>query len=402
MIQIFKNLILSILLLFLFTCFSDLQAQVTIGSGIAPQRGALLDLKENKDADHNSTKGVLYPRVKLSKKDELYPMYGDANNPDTEYTANKATLKKAHTGLVVYNLTSNDSQTATMDIFVPGMYIWDGYSWKKMDTRLVVIPLIDELKCGSATLSPSQYQAGIPYSGILTIPYINGNGGEYNSVTIFSTNGLTGELQSGSLAIGNGSLQYNIKGTPIKSSPAITEFVINDFLGQNCSVTVGGIKRISTMEYVKYTVALPPPSSVQTINTFTIPVSMGNLNLIYKGSYKDLVREEESILFSTHVDTHLSYYYDKAGSRGHYSLWGKKSLKADTWLALDKGDNVYQSSNSSYTINSVNRDFAVLLISLHNTQETYRVTFNINGDIAATNGIPAIPATLTIFIEKLE
>lgn len=71
-------------------------------------------------------------------------------------------------------------------------------------------------------------------------------------------------------------------------------------------------------------------------------------------------------------------------------------------MALDKGDNVYQSSSTAYTISSINRDFAVLLVSLHNTQEVYRVTFNINGEIAVSNGIPGIPATLTTFIERLE
>lgn len=44
--------------------FSYLQAQVTIGSGIAPDQNALLDLKEN--GSGSSSKGLLLPRVALS------------------------------------------------------------------------------------------------------------------------------------------------------------------------------------------------------------------------------------------------------------------------------------------------------------------------------------------------
>jgi hypothetical protein len=392
-----------ILLIFLLFSISlaNLQAQVTIGSGSAPEEGALLQLKETENEDDNSSRGLLFPRVSLVKANELFPMYGMPGNENAAYITDKTTVGKSHTGLVVFNTTDNPTQTQEKDVFTPGLYIWDGSLWKRMDTRLVVTPEIQELKCASATLSPALYQAGTPYSGTLIIPYIGGNGGEYSSHTISTTNGLTATLQPGNLAVGNGSLYYSVEGTPIGSSPVTTEFVITDFLGQNCSAIVGDVKNIKVMEYARSVIALPDiPSLGQDI--YTNPLTMGNLNIRYIRWNYLLGGSGEGFQLSTNIDTHLSYYYDKAGLGGHYSLWGKKSLRAGTWLALDKGDNVYQSSSTAYTINSDNRDFAVLLVSLHNTQEVYRVTFNINGNIAASNGIPSIPATLTTFIERLE
>ncbi|MBB4034745.1 hypothetical protein GGR21_000632 [Dysgonomonas hofstadii] len=396
-----KKILFHLIFLFFSISLANLQAQVTIGSGAEPQNGALLQLKETENENDNSVRGLLYPRVSLFKANELFPMYGMPGNENATYTTDKATVNKSHIGLVVFNTTDNPTQTQERDVFTPGLYIWDGSLWKRMDTRLVVTPEIQELKCASATLSPAQYQAGTPYSGTLIIPYIGGNGGEYSSHTISTTNGLTATLQPGNLAVGNGSLYYSVEGTPIESSPVTTEFVIADFLEQNCSAIVGDVKNIKVMEYARSVVALPGTLSMGQ-DFYATPITMGNLNIRYVGWNYLLGGSGEGFQLSTNVDTHLSYYYDKAGSGGHYSLWGKKSLRTGTWMALDRGDNVYQSSSTAYTISSINRDFAVLLVSLHNTQEVYRVTFNINGEIAASNGIPGIPATLTTFIERLE
>lgn len=395
-----KNLFHLIFLLFSIS-LANLQAQVTIGSGAEPQGGALLDLKENKDTDHNSTKGVLYPRVRLSKRDELYPMYGDANSPNTEYETNKIALKKAHTGLVVYNLTSNTSQTTT-DVFQPGIFYWDGEQWRLMANSPMLRPSINELKCEGATLIPNIYTQGVPYKGILKVPYIGGNGAPYLAATIAPVNGLEATLQPGELAIGTGELFFDVTGTPTVSSPEQTGFSIS-FAGISCTALVGNGREIKVMEYAKFILPISGNAPSSNSEIYSIPVTMGNLNIQYKRWDHGLFGGSgEGVLFSTKIDTHLSYYYDKAGSGGHYYLWGKKALKANVWMALNEGDAVNATDNYSYTINSANRDFSVLLISFHNTQETYRVTFNINGNIAASNGIPAIPASLTIFIERLE
>jgi hypothetical protein len=72
-------------------------AQVTIGSTETPEEGALLQLKEKTgiagDAD-NATKGLAFPRVALSHKNDLRPMFASGAT---------GVQKLSHTGLVVFN-----------------------------------------------------------------------------------------------------------------------------------------------------------------------------------------------------------------------------------------------------------------------------------------------------------
>jgi hypothetical protein len=91
-------------------------SQVTIGSGIEPVGGALLDLKEQTkdDGSENSTKGMMLPRMELSDLNKLYPMF----------TSGYAVAEDAkHTGLTVYNLKQCDGT------FAKGVYTWTGSEW---------------------------------------------------------------------------------------------------------------------------------------------------------------------------------------------------------------------------------------------------------------------------------
>lgn len=95
--------IITLTLVFTFT--TKLSAQVTIGSGEAPQKDALLDLKENSLG--TSTKGLLLPRVALSSTISPNPL-------------------SAHVvGMSVYN-------TATAGDVVPGYYYNDGHKWVRL------------------------------------------------------------------------------------------------------------------------------------------------------------------------------------------------------------------------------------------------------------------------------
>ncbi|MBD8389099.1 FISUMP domain-containing protein [Dysgonomonas sp. BGC7] len=112
----------------LFVCFNIFtllsQAQVTIGSNIAPQQGSLLDLKENYNQGANSTKGFLLPRVQLTDINNLYPMF--TSDGSGGYTnASKADEDQTHTGLMVYV-----SKEFGDPINCPGVYLWDSYKWK--------------------------------------------------------------------------------------------------------------------------------------------------------------------------------------------------------------------------------------------------------------------------------
>ncbi|NDV70060.1 FISUMP domain-containing protein [Dysgonomonas sp. 25] len=101
----------AIMLIALFTT-TALQAQVTIGSNQAPNKGALLDLTQGSA----TTKGLALPRVALTDKDKLYPMLSSGY---------AVTEDAAHTGLIVYN-------TALSCDFGKGVHIWDGNEWQAL------------------------------------------------------------------------------------------------------------------------------------------------------------------------------------------------------------------------------------------------------------------------------
>ncbi|MBD8388166.1 FISUMP domain-containing protein [Dysgonomonas sp. BGC7] len=100
-------------------------AQVTIGSGIEPEKGALLDLKEQQKSDgtENATKGLMLPRVNLSDLNKLFPMFTGAYD---------AAEDPKHTGLTVYNLKGCDG------IFAKGVYTWTGTEWIQLTNNPVL------------------------------------------------------------------------------------------------------------------------------------------------------------------------------------------------------------------------------------------------------------------------
>ncbi|MCL2303481.1 MAG: PKD domain-containing protein [Lentimicrobiaceae bacterium] len=103
---------------------AKLNAQVTIGGEIAPQKGALLDL--------NSTfkGGLLLPNVELSDLGEI---------PDSFTDTEVHNLGVAHdlTGLVVYNTVRSDAAHLQK-----GIYMWDGEYWRLLaiDGGYMAIP----------------------------------------------------------------------------------------------------------------------------------------------------------------------------------------------------------------------------------------------------------------------
>lgn len=98
-------------------CF-EAKGQVTIGSGIEPLSGVLLDIKTHAaNADNETTGGTAggglgLPRVKLTGATSLAPFLPSAT----------AAEKTARAGLTVYNVS-------TTSPFKPGVYVWDGAKW---------------------------------------------------------------------------------------------------------------------------------------------------------------------------------------------------------------------------------------------------------------------------------
>ncbi len=127
----------------LAACFLllPLQAQVTIGSNEAPIEGALLQMKDTEGATgkvKNSSKGVAFPRVALSQKNKLYPMFGEIGAEKPAYTADETAINNKHAGLVVYNTyTSPGTVTDANLIFQEGLYVWLGDKWASVGTPSV-------------------------------------------------------------------------------------------------------------------------------------------------------------------------------------------------------------------------------------------------------------------------
>ncbi len=257
-----KKVIVFILFIFFSIQFN---AQVTVGSGTEPNKGAILDIKENEPSnptDNNSTatRGIGFPRVNLTSETNLFPMFEDDGAGG--YKKGSLTFVKAdedlkHEGLVVYNIQGNLTE---------GFYYWDGTKWKFFNSSLATPPEISSLICTGAALSPATYTQGVFYEGILKIPYSGGNGGFYNGGSSFTTQGLTVTLQDGKLESGVGELVFLVEGMPEISSPDAINIPINGvaadkieipFWNGECNALVGDqisaeIKTIAVIDYMKF------------------------------------------------------------------------------------------------------------------------------------------------------
>lgn len=115
-----------LLALYLFCISLNTNAQVTLGTTEKPIEGALLQLKNLPQTEENeltnATKGLMMPRVLLTKKYELIPMFSD-NLED--YNRDKANIDLEHTGLLVYNTQAN-----TTELICKGMNVWNGTEWQ--------------------------------------------------------------------------------------------------------------------------------------------------------------------------------------------------------------------------------------------------------------------------------
>lgn len=102
-----------------------LNAQVTIGSLIKPNSGALLDLKMEEGEGINANKGLGLPRVSLKNirtESDLGKTMGATDGNTLDHLE--------HTGLIVYNIAKNEESEATR--YCPGVHVWNGEEWKPL------------------------------------------------------------------------------------------------------------------------------------------------------------------------------------------------------------------------------------------------------------------------------
>ncbi|MFV0417447.1 MAG: hypothetical protein ACK5KT_01785 [Dysgonomonas sp.] len=205
---------------------SNIMAQVTIGANETPASGSLLQLKNITNVPNgkaNSTKGLLLPRVLLSKKKELYPMFlNDAEDPtsgaNSEYTINKSTLDLEHTGLTVFNTKENIDEVLCF-----GVNFWDGSQWDCLNSNanysidcssVKVVGLYKE----NQQLNPSQH-----YIIIDVIAEDKADGAIYH-ITTNTVDGIFFEGK-GKLVAGTQTVILEGKGTP--TSTAVKNMIIS-------------------------------------------------------------------------------------------------------------------------------------------------------------------------------
>ncbi|MDR2949101.1 MAG: hypothetical protein LBV71_07825 [Prevotella sp.] len=190
-----KTKLLPALILLVVSIFAlPVQAQVTIGDGETPVSGALLQLKDKtgiNDDGANATKGLSFPRVNLSQKNKLYPMFEDTNTPQTsnaEYLADTDGINKKHTGLMVYNMyTSAEAVTDENLVFHEGFYYWDGEKWKDM----------------GAGGTGECIEANVPFTGGLTSPIV---------AVLGTSTGVTTMAIAGNGTVANLGIDVNLVG----------------------------------------------------------------------------------------------------------------------------------------------------------------------------------------------
>lgn len=90
-----KILTINIFILFSLLYMPQVKAQVTIGAGLEPRKGLLLDLKENDapNKESNASKGFGLPRIALTSP--------------TTLTIDDDSKKGDYVGVVVYNIGTN-------------------------------------------------------------------------------------------------------------------------------------------------------------------------------------------------------------------------------------------------------------------------------------------------------
>lgn len=220
---------LSILfLILLFALKGNLYAQVTIGSDIEPEEAALLDIKDQEADNENVTAskgGFLMPRVKLEKRTELLPFINGASEYD----------RRAHTGLIVYNL-----QQVTSEDLKIGLNYWDGEKWCPIVIEDVGKSEFSLVNCDMVDIE-GEYKSGVPLTAgnVMKLTVNVTKAGKYNVIARAEPNNGYYFTASGEFLVeGIYEILAMGAGTPItpKENPLYDEIVI-DLNGERASCT---------------------------------------------------------------------------------------------------------------------------------------------------------------------
>lgn len=236
-----------LIIIFFILFIPALFAQVTIGSGIPPEKAALLDLKTKEATTDGSATtdekggGLLLPRVELNNWTDLTPFISQGNMSDGAYSK----LKLRHKGLMVYNLSTENR-------FIPGIYNWDGQQWQAMYTKDGSVEKAVWLLKGNSGTDPNNDFLGTTDNKDLSI---RTQGIERMRITKDGKVGIkTIEAPVTDLEV-NGTTQLNstlfLKNTPAAPTEDVAQLVV-DANGKVYSIasSTGNTKMLN---YIRYT-----------------------------------------------------------------------------------------------------------------------------------------------------
>jgi hypothetical protein len=221
-----KNLFFKLLLVVLLIAPLGANAQVTIGLNEESVAGALLQLKniaEITDSTANATLGLALPRVTLSKRNELYPMFlNDPDNPDSgpndNYATHKAILDKSHTGLIVYNLTEDDDEELNM-----GLFQWDGEKWTGFQTKMGYAKF-NPVNCSDINVHGAYIEGMTTTSEHYLSVNLNVTKTGAYTIMAITDNGYSFFLSGVALSLGEMTIMVPCQGTPINVQTDILIF----------------------------------------------------------------------------------------------------------------------------------------------------------------------------------
>ena len=291
---------------FLFTMFvvlskmltvSTLNAQVTIGILEVPEDGTLLQLKDVTgiiDDGVNAHKGFGLPRVALSNKNELYPMFlanpdNPASGPNAAYSTNKAALDKSHAGLIVYNIVEDDDKELCF-----GLNQWTGEEWQCFQSKMENAKFTPVMCSDIVAKGDYIEKTPVTSANYLAIKLNVTKPGAY-AITARTENGYSFFLSGVALSLGEMMVYVPCQGTPVKVQ--FDDLVFSGIdLAQGCQPQVKVVSAVATYainctsvsvngQYIKGT---PLTSS----NTITLSATVTNA-----GSYHIAVPTTHGVSF---------------------------------------------------------------------------------------------------------
>ncbi|RMZ59226.1 hypothetical protein D1632_06135 [Chryseobacterium nematophagum] len=225
-----------------------------IGMGTSsPEPSAILDLT-------STTLGLLPPRMTKVQMDAiLHPSYGLVVFCEDCFGPNKGCLM------------INDSVTPTTP------------NWGSLCSTNVATGIIDDLQCANATTSGALH-SGVAASGVsTTIPYSGGHNGTHFAGNFNSTGvtGLVAHINDGFISDGNGTLVFEITGTPSAAGTASFNITVGE---KSCTFTVDVDNFTASVASMDCANGVFSPSAIIQGQPYT-----GTLTIPYTGGMEILI-----------------------------------------------------------------------------------------------------------------